>query len=112
MAENENLAQKKCLPCEGGVRPFPPEEIRKHLSLVPGWELQKSEIVRAFSFKNFDQTMAFVNGVADIARREDHHPEMEVSYKICKVHYSTHAAEGLTENDFICAAKINELFKN
>jgi 4a-hydroxytetrahydrobiopterin dehydratase len=49
--------------------------------------------------------------VADIARREDHHPEMEVSYKICKVHYSTHAVEGLTENDFICAAKINELTK-
>jgi 4a-hydroxytetrahydrobiopterin dehydratase len=81
------------------------------LKEVPGWELNETgtEISRTFSFKNFHQTMAFVNALAWIAHREDHHPELEVGYKRCRVRYSTHAIGGLSENDFICAAKVAAL---
>lgn len=67
------------------------------------------EIQRTFAFKNYYQTIAFVNALAWIAHREDHHPELQVSYKHCVVHYSTHSVGGLSENDFICAAKIDAL---
>jgi len=66
-------------------------------------------IQRQFKFKNFYRTMSFVNAVAWIANREDHHPDLRVSYSMCEVNFSTHAANGLTENDFICAAKIDAL---
>lgn len=76
-----------------------------------GWRLndKATEISRTFEFKNFYETMGFVNAVAWIANHEDHHPDIEVSYKRCLVRYSTHAIKGLSMNDFICAAKINEL---
>jgi 4a-hydroxytetrahydrobiopterin dehydratase len=103
------LAQKHCVPCEGSTAPYSPEEVAAHLKGLPGWALEKDEITRVFTFKNFYETMAFVNAVAFIAHQEDHHPEMEVSYKNCRVRYSTHAIGGLSENDFICAAKIDGL---
>lgn len=111
MAEPENLAQKKCVACEGGIRPFTQKEAEEYLVQVQDWEIKDGEINKTFTFKNFDQTMVFVNGVADIAREQNHHPEMEVSYKVCKIRYTTHAIHGLSENDFICAAKIDELLK-
>ena len=85
--------------------------VEGYLAQTPGWELvqDKQEIIKAFPFKNFYETMAFVNAVAFIANQEDHHPDLEVSYKQCRVRYSTHAIQGLSENDFICAAKINGL---
>ncbi|HAT8983211.1 TPA: 4a-hydroxytetrahydrobiopterin dehydratase, partial [Legionella pneumophila subsp. pneumophila] len=66
-------------------------------------------IKRAFSFKNFYETMAFVNAIAWIANIENHHPDLEVGYNYCRVHFMTHALNGLTHNDFICAAKIDKL---
>lgn len=119
----EDLAQKKCKPCEGGTRPLSENGIKTYLLKLAGWEyLNPSSgpegpsgrgggIVKTFAFKNYHQTMAFVNATAWISHQEDHHPDLEVSYKTCKVHYTTHAIGGLSENDFICAAKVDQLLK-
>jgi 4a-hydroxytetrahydrobiopterin dehydratase len=84
---------------------------QRMLGEVPDWELNETarEISRTFSFKNYYQTISFVNALAWIAHREDHHPELEVGYKRCRVRYSTHAIGGLSDNDFICAAKVSAL---
>jgi 4a-hydroxytetrahydrobiopterin dehydratase len=76
------------------------------------WQIQQdpAQIQRTFKFKNYYHTIAFVNAVAWIANQEDHHPDLEVSYNRCVVHFSTHSIGGLSENDFICAAKIDALF--
>jgi 4a-hydroxytetrahydrobiopterin dehydratase len=103
------LAGKKCVPCEGGSKPFDETKVKDYLKQVAGWEKVNQEIVKVFSFKNYYETMAFVNAVAFIAHQEDHHPDLEVSYKTCKVRYTTHAIGGLSENDFICAAKVDQL---
>jgi 4a-hydroxytetrahydrobiopterin dehydratase len=105
------LTAKHCKPCEGGMPPLSAEETRDLLGKLDGWELtqESSEISRTFRFKNFYQTMAFVNALAWIAHQEDHHPDLEVGYSRCTVRYSTHAIGGLSENDFICAAKIDTL---
>ena len=84
-------------------------EILKNLAEIGGWEYTDSSIVRTFGFKNYYETIAFVNGLALIAHKEDHHPDLEVSYNTCRVQYSTHSIDGISENDFICAAKINAL---
>jgi 4a-hydroxytetrahydrobiopterin dehydratase len=105
-----DLAQKKCKPCEGGVAPLTATEIAQLLRQLAGWELKDGVITKTYEFKNYYQTMAFVNAVAWIAHREDHHPDMTVGYSKCKVDYSTHAIGGLSENDFICAAKLDALF--
>ena len=104
-----DLASQKCVPCEGGTRPLDDVGVKNYLTQLSGWEKVNLEIVKVFSFKNYYETIAFVNAVAFIAHREDHHPDLEVSYKTCKVHFSTHAIGGLSENDFICAAKVNLL---
>lgn len=110
MGENVcDLAARRCKPCEGGTPPLGREESTRYLAALPGWELEDGTIVKRFEFKNYYQTMAFVNAVAWIAHSEDHHPDMEVSYKVCRVRYSTHAVGGLSENDFICAAKVDAL---
>lgn len=110
-ASTPELTAKHCKPCEGGVPPLSPEESRDLLGKLSGWELAQdnSEISRTFRFKNFHQTMAFVNALAWIAHQEDHHPDLEVGYSRCTVRYSTHAIGGLSENDFICAAKVDAL---
>ena len=104
-----DLKKKHCKPCEGGTPPLEEGRTRVLLKLVDGWESAESAIVRTFMFKNHYETMAFVNAVAFISHREDHHPTMEVGYKTCKISYRTHAIGGLSENDFICAAKVNGL---
>ncbi len=106
-----DLSVKKCQPCEGGVCPLPVRDAQTLLSQVPGWNLhaEGKEIRREFRFRNYYETMAFVNAVAWIAHGEDHHPDLEVYYNRALVRYSTHAIGGLSENDFICAAKINKL---
>ena len=76
---------------------------------LPGWEHGGGEIARTFKFKNYYETMAFVNAVAWVAHGEDHHPDMEVGYNKCGVRFSTHSVGGLSENDFISAAKVNAL---
>ena len=103
------LADKKCKPCEGGTLPLTEPQIRDMLKQVNGWDYINGEITKTFPFKNYYQTTAFVNAVAWIAHREDHHPDIEFGYKTCQVRYSTHAIKGISENDFICAAKIDAL---
>ncbi len=105
------LVSKTCKPCEGGTKPLTPQAAKALLQQTSGWEINEGgdEIVRTYEFKNYYQTMAFVNALAWVAHREDHHPDIEVGYKRCRVRYSTHAIGGLSENDFICAAKINAL---
>ncbi|MBN1610693.1 MAG: 4a-hydroxytetrahydrobiopterin dehydratase [Polyangiaceae bacterium] len=106
----DDLAARHCRPCQGGT-PLGPDEVRFLLPQATGWSLDSSSesISRTYSFRNFHETMAFVNAVAWLAHREDHHPELEVSYRSCRVRYRTHAVGGLSENDFICAAQVNRL---
>lgn len=106
----EDLVKQKCRPCEGGMPPLPAEEISRLLDALPGWELVGNAIIKLYQFKNYYQTTAFVNAVAWVAHREDHHPDLSVGYNQCRVAYSTHAIGGLSQNDFICAAKIEALF--
>ena len=105
------LTDKKCKPCEGGMPPLPQNEINALLKQLDGWTQQDQVIGKTFDFKNYYQTMAFVNAVAWLSHREDHHPDMNVGYNTCHVQYTTHAVDGLSENDFICAAKVDALFK-
>ena len=106
----KNLALRQCKPHEKGDRPLAHRFIKPYLSQLPGWKLSGKEIIRIFTFGNFYETMGFVNAVAFVANREDHHPDLEVGYKTCKVHYTSHDVGGLSENDFICAMKISGLF--
>jgi 4a-hydroxytetrahydrobiopterin dehydratase len=105
------LTAKRCIPCEGGVAPMDADEARTMLGKLNDWELNESgkEIARTYKFKNYYETMAFVNALAWIAHREDHHPDLLVGYNRVQVRFSTHSIGGLSENDFICAAKIDAL---
>ena len=103
------LAARRCTACEGGTPALGKDEIERSLAALPGWDHADGAIAKRFEFKDFWQTMAFVNAVAWIAHLEDHHPDMEVSYRACRVRYSTHSIGGLSENDFICAAKVERL---
>lgn len=106
-----DLTNKNCKPCEGGVPPLTESEAREMLAQLDSWEMSDNAISKTFEFKNYYQVLAFVNAVAWMTHREDHHPDMAVSYNKCRVEYSTHAIGGLSENDFICAAKVDALFK-
>ena len=105
-----DLENRRCAPCEGTAA-LGRDAARALLAQLSGWSIDADakRIQRTFDFGNFHETMAFVNAVAWIAHREDHHPDLEVGYKRCVVRYSTHAVGGLSENDFICAAKIDAL---
>jgi 4a-hydroxytetrahydrobiopterin dehydratase len=105
------LARKKCVPCEGGVAPLTPGQVKPLLKGLPGWALEGGMIAKTYKFKNYYETMAFVNAAAWVSHREDHHPDMVVGWGQCKVSYVTHAINGLSENDFICAAKLDALFE-
>jgi len=105
-----DLAKSRCKPCEGGVSPLSADEIAKLLKQLKGWELMNGVIAKTYAFKNYYQAMAFVNAAAWISHREDHHPDIVVGYNQCRVSYVTHAINGLSENDFICAAKLDALF--
>jgi len=112
MATICDLTNKNCKPCEGGVPALTQDEAKNLLKQLDNWELKNNAISKIFEFKNYYQVMAFVNAVAWMTHREDHHPDMAVGYNQCRVEYSTHAIGGLSENDFICAAKVDALFKN
>lgn len=105
----EDLTQRTCKPCEGGIAPLTDEQAGDLLQKTPGWEVAEGRVTRAFEFKDHYQAMGFVNAVAWISHAENHHPDMEVGYNTCRVSYWTHAVGGLTENDFICAAKVSAL---
>lgn len=106
-----DLLNKHCAPCAAGTSPYTPEEAAAMLQKVTGWALNddSTAISREFRFKNYYQTIAFVNALAWVAHSEDHHPDLEVHYNRCNVHFSTHSIGGLSENDFICAAKLDML---
>ena len=105
-----NLTEKRCKPCEGGTKPLTLAEAEaQRARLAAGWQLSTDgkNLLREFRFVDFYRTMSFVNAIAHIANMDDHHPDLEVGYNYCRVRYSTHSIGGLSENDFICAAKID-----
>jgi 4a-hydroxytetrahydrobiopterin dehydratase len=106
------LAERRCKPCEGGMAPLTRAEAEALMGQLDGaWGLAENalSIRREFRFRDFYRTMSFVNALAHIANIEDHHPDLALGYNYCRVTYTTHAAHGLSENDFVCAAKIDRL---
>lgn len=105
------LAQQNAQALPKGSAAMDPEEAENLLQEISGWEIDNDakSIQRSFKFKDFYQTVAFVNAVAWVANQQDHHPDLEVSYNRCVIHFSTHSVGGLSRNDFICAARINQL---
>ncbi len=106
-----NLSEKHCVPCEGGVPKLDAQTVKTYLKKINDWETNEdcTLIKRHFKFKDYYRTLAFVNAVAWIAHNENHHPDITFGYNTCEVSYHTHAIGGLSENDFICAAKVNQL---
>lgn len=110
-----DLRNKHCQPCEGGVEPLDGKHVQEHMmKLDAAWKVSSDgkQLRREYRFKNFYHTMSFVNAVAHIANREDHHPDLSVGYNYCHLVYTTHAIGGLSENDFICAAKVDALLSD
>ena len=108
------LLNKKCSPCDGGVLPFDVSEIHKYQKKVDGWDVCKDEkkiyyLVKKFTFKNFVNSQDFVNNVAKISEKEGHHPDISFGWGYAKIIITTHAIEGLSKNDFILAAKIDQI---
>ena len=92
-----------------GTKSLSPAEIRQLLGQLPEWEFRRGMIRKAFQFDDFHRTMAFVNAVAWIAHVEDHHPDLRVTFGRCTVAFATHSIDGISMNDFVCAAKIEAL---
>ena len=108
----KDLADKHCKPCEGGVVPLRPDQTEALMkALHPDWKLSDDglEISRRFAFPAYSRSLGFANAVAWIAISEGHHPELVLNYGSCEVKWTTHAINGLSDNDFICAAKIDRL---
>lgn len=109
---NDDLANRHCKPCEGGVDPLQPEQVAELLrGLHPDWVLSDDGLAirRRFEFPAYSRTLGFANACAWIAISEGHHPVLTVEYGSCEVAYTTHAINGLSDNDFICAAKTDRL---
>jgi len=104
------LDRRRCRPCEGGVPACSDEQAAELLRQLKGWAIVDGKLAKVYLFRDYHQTMAFVNALAWISHREGHHPDLEVGYRQCRVLYWTHAVDGLSENDFICAAKCDALF--
>jgi 4a-hydroxytetrahydrobiopterin dehydratase len=108
----KDLYAKKCVPCEGGVPPLTAAKAKLlRRQLHKDWKIAEDSksLKRSLKFKDFYRTMSFVNAVAYIANTEDHHPDLELGYDYCRVTFATHSIGGLSQNDFICAAKIDRL---
>jgi 4a-hydroxytetrahydrobiopterin dehydratase len=109
-----DLLEKKCIPCEGGVRAFDISEIHKYQKKVDGWNITKGKkkiyfLEKSFKFKNFLESQSFINKVGKISESENHHPDILFGWGYAKISITTHAIEGLSENDFILAAKIDQI---
>ena len=109
-----DLANKKCIPCEGNIPPFDKSEIHNYLKKVDGWEVKSNQdksfyLIKEFFFKNFKESQEFVNKISVIAEIENHHPDINFGWGYCKVKIFTHAIKGLAESDFILAAKIDRI---
>ena len=113
MNSEQDLTARHCTPCEGGAAPMTRTKAQATLRQIADWEISEdgTMISRRFAFKNFYETMAFINAMAWIANTQDHHPDFSASYKYCLVNYTTHAIDGLSENDFICAARLSALLE-
>lgn len=103
-----NLLSQHCAALEGGAS-MSDAAVHDHLAQVSGWQLANGSIEKTYTFKNYHETVAFVNALAWIANTEDHHPELLVSYSRCVVRFNTHSVGGISINDFICAAKVDAL---
>ena len=108
-----DLLNKKCIPCEGGVLPFDISEIHKYQKKVDGWDVLKDDkqiffLEKNFKFKNFIKSQNFINQVGNVSEEEGHHPDISFGWGYAIINITTHAIEGLSENDFILAAKIDK----
>ena len=106
-----SLSNKTCIPCKVDMPSLNGDEITEYIGHVQGWEVSEDQthITRKFKFKNFSATLAFVNKVGEIAENENHHPDFEFGWGYCNITLQTHKICGLHQNDFIVAAKINEI---
>ena len=110
-----DLLKKKCVPCEGGISPFNISEIYKYQKKIDEWDIIKNKekiyfLEKKFTFKNFINSQTFINKVGQISEAEGHHPDISFGWGYAKIIITTHAIEGLSENDFILAAKIDQIF--
>ena len=110
-----DLLNKKCVPCEGGILPFDISEIHKYQKKVDGWDVKKKKdniyfLEKNFVFKNFVNSQNFINKIGEISEKENHHPDISFGWGYAKIAITTHVIEGLSENDFILAAKIDQIF--
>ena|SRR5256885_6336558 len=108
---NAKLSDRTSKPLPSGTPALKQPEIDNFLKQLRGWKIQGKELVRELKFKDYYETMSAVVAVAMLAQREDHHPDMQVGYNKLQIRFSTHSVGGLSENDFICAAKVDELMK-
>ena len=109
-----DLADKKCIPCEGGIPNFDLTEIHKYLKMVDGWKVESDEnkiyyLIKQFNFKDFKESQEFINKVGEIAEIEGHHPDIWFGWGYAKIKIFTHAIKGLHESDFILAAKVDKI---
>ena len=109
-----DLADKKCIPCEGGIPSFDLSEIHKYLKKVDGWDVKSDDeknyyLIKEFKFNNFLESQNFINKIGEISESENHHPDITFGWGYAKIRIHTHAIKGLAENDFILAAKIDRL---
>lgn len=111
MSDLVPLAHARCLPRRGSEHRLTDASIRELMPQLPGWELVENghALTRTFKFKDYYRTISFVNALAHVANAQDHHPDLSVHYDRCVVRFSTHDVGGLSENDFICAAKADQL---
>ncbi len=107
--ERGELLKKRCVPCEGGTPPLSRSEAEDYLTVFQGWSLREDAkaIWKEYKFKNFKEVIAFFNRIAQVAEEENHHPDLRIGYSRVGVELSTHAIKGLSENDFILAAKFD-----
>ena len=110
-----DLLKKNCVPCEGGVIPFDITDIHKYQKKIDGWDVVKNKeemffLEKNFNFTNFLESQKFINNVGQISEKEGHHPDITFGWGYAKIEISTHAIKGLSENDFILAAKIDQIF--
>lgn len=109
--DTNNLSTKHCKPCQGKEHALDESQVAELLKRVPGWQISNDgkAIIKKFTFADFHHTLGFINAVGFMANHEDHHPDIEAGYGHCQVLWSTHDVDGLSLNDFICAARVEAL---
>ena len=103
------LSKKKCIPCEAGMPPMNKEEIKKYSKMIIGWGLKDGKLYKNFKFRDFKETLEFVNKVGKVAEKEGHHPDIYFTWGKCTIELYTHSIKGLSENDFLLAKGINKI---